>query len=141
MKVRDGNIVMDSAEEVRMNDAILGKAKIKDYGEAHSNVSSAGGNATIDLESGNVFSISITENTTFIFSNPPASGTSGAFSLILTQNAAAKTIAWPATVKFDSGTAPDLSTNSAIYVLTFFTVDGGTTWYGFLSGSEMAVPA
>lgn len=141
MKVRNGNIIMDNTEEVRMQEAIISRAIIKDYGESHTNVSSSGGAVTLDLNSGTVFSITISEDTTFTFSNPPASGTAGAFSLILTQNADAKTITWPTSAKFDSGTAPDLSTNSAVYVLTFFTVDNGTTWYGFLSGSAMAVPA
>jgi hypothetical protein len=140
MKVRDGNIVMESTEEVRMQDGVLSKPTIKGYGESHISVSSSEGDATIDLENESVFSISVTENTTFIFSNPPVSGKAGSFSLILTQNADAKTITWPASVMFAGGEAPDLSTNSAIYILTFLTVNGGTTWYGFLSGSEMAVP-
>ena len=39
------------------------------------------GNATLDLSSGNVFSHTPTANTTFVFSNPPASGTAYEFTL------------------------------------------------------------
>jgi len=140
MKVTDGNIVMDSAEEVKMQGAILSRPIIKDYSESYSGVSSSGGDATLDLEDGSVFSITLSEATTFIFSNPPDAGQAGALNLILTQDAAAKTIIWPISVNWDSGAAPDLSVNSAVYILTFLTVDAGATWYGFLSGSEMAVP-
>jgi len=42
------------------------------------------GNATLDLTSGNVFSHTPTANTTFAFSNPPASGTASSATLKLT---------------------------------------------------------
>jgi sugar lactone lactonase YvrE len=42
------------------------------------------GNATLDLSSGNVFSHTPTANTTFVFSNPPASGTAQGFTLKVT---------------------------------------------------------
>lgn len=44
-------------------------------------VGSITGNATLDLTSGNVFSHTPTANTTFAFSNPPASGTGYDFTL------------------------------------------------------------
>jgi hypothetical protein len=47
-------------------------------------VGSISGNATLDLTSGNVFSHTPTANTTFAFSNPPASGTASSFTLKLT---------------------------------------------------------
>ena len=47
-------------------------------------VGSISGNATLDLTSGNVFSHTPTANTTFAFSNPPASGTGYDFTLKVT---------------------------------------------------------
>ncbi len=47
-------------------------------------VGSVSGNATLDLTSGNVFNHTPTANTTFVFSNPPTSGTAQAFTLKLT---------------------------------------------------------
>jgi 6-phosphogluconolactonase (cycloisomerase 2 family) len=47
-------------------------------------VGSVSDNATLDLTSGNVFNHTPTANTTFAFSNPPASGTGQAFTLKLT---------------------------------------------------------
>lgn len=139
-KVRDGNIVMQSSEQIKMNTAILSKPEIKNYSESHSSVSSAAGAVALDLVNGSVFSITLSENTTFAFSNPPDSGKAGAINLILTQNADVKTATWPAAVKWPGGTAADITTASAVYILTFLTVDAGTTWYGFVSGSEMATP-
>lgn len=42
------------------------------------------GNATLDLATGNSFSLTPTDNVTFVFSNPPASGAAFNFSLKLT---------------------------------------------------------
>ena len=50
-------------------------------GEAVGNVT---GNATLDLSSGNVFNHTPTANTTFVFSNPPASGTAYGMTLKVT---------------------------------------------------------
>jgi hypothetical protein len=47
-------------------------------------VGSITGNATLDLTSGNVFSHTPTANTTFVFSNPPASGTGYGFTMKVT---------------------------------------------------------
>ena len=139
-KVKDGNVVIESPEEIRMNDAILLRPEIKDYSETKSAVSSAAGAATFDIEDGNIFTITLSENVTFTFSNPPASGKAGSLTMILTQDGTPRTVTWPGSVKWDSGTEPDVSTAGAIYVLTFITIDAGTAWYGFLSGSEMATP-
>jgi len=43
---------------------------------------------------------------------------------------------WPAAVDWAGGTAPSL-TSSGVDILTFTTVDAGTTWYGFAAGLDM----
>jgi hypothetical protein len=44
-------------------------------------------------------------------------------------------VTWPGSVVWPGGTAPTLSTaDSAVDILTFFSRDGGTTWYGFMAG-------
>ncbi len=139
-KVRDGNLIIEGSEEIRMNDNLMSNPEIKNYAETKSAVSSAGNAATFDINNGNIFSITLTEDAIFTFSNPPASGKAGSLTMILTQDGTPRTVTWPGSVKWDSGTAPTISTAAAVYVLTFITVDAGTTWYGFLSGSEMATP-
>lgn len=136
-KTRDGNLVIDSPKEIRMKDNVLSRPEIKDYSESKTLVSSSSNAATFDLENGNIFTITLSENVTFTFSNPPISGTAGSLTMILTQDSVVRSITWPASVKWVDSTSPDLSTASAAYVLTFITVDAGTAWYGFLSGSKM----
>jgi hypothetical protein len=99
---------------------------------------------TINCRDGNVFTHVLTENTTFTFSNPPASGRSFGFTLKLVQDAGASgyTVTWPASVDYAGATAPTLTaTASAVDVLVFYTHDGGTNWYGFVAGQAMGTPA
>lgn len=113
-----------------MDDKVLQRPVLKDYGKATVSANS-GTSYTIDLTDGNVFDITLTGNCSFTFSNPPASGTAGSFTLILTQDSTGgRTVTWPAAVKW-LGSEPTLETQSStVDILTFFTLDGGTTWYG-----------
>ena len=48
------------------------------------------------------------------------------------------TIAYPASVDWPSGTAPTAPASGETDVYTFYTTDGGTTYYGFQVGDAMA---
>jgi hypothetical protein len=117
---------------------LVTRPKVKDYGETVNAIGSIGGGTQdIDLESGNVVTGTVdTSETTFTFSNPSASGTACSFTLILT-NGGSQTVNWPAAVKWAGGAEPEL-TASGVDVLTFVTVDAGTTWYGFAAGLDMS---
>ena len=95
--------------------------------------------ATVNLANGNVFSATLTAATTFTFSGATAS-TACSFGLYLAQDATGSRIAtWPASVKWSGGTAPTLSTAAnALDILVFETIDGGTTWYGSLVGTNFS---
>lgn len=110
---------------------------IEAYGENVNAIGSTGGGTQdINLALGNVVTATVdTSANTFTFSNPPASGKCGSFTIILT-NGGSQTVNWPAAVDWAGGTAPTLTT-SGIDVLTFTTVDAGTIWYGFLAGADM----
>ena len=84
--------------------------------------------------------LTLTANCTLTFSNPPASGTAGSFTLILVQDGTgSRTVTWPAAVDWASATAPTLSTGAGdVDILTFLTLDAGTTWYGFVAGQDMS---
>tara|TARA_R100000655_G_scaffold45046_1_gene81868 strand:- start:422 stop:1441 length:1020 start_codon:yes stop_codon:yes gene_type:complete len=109
----------------------------KDYAETVNVLGDLGGGTdTIDLTLGNVVTATVSTSTqTFTFTNPSASGKSCSFTLILT-NGGSQTVNWPGSVDWAGGSAPTLTT-SGVDVLTFFTVDGGTIWYGFPAGLEM----
>ena len=93
--------------------------------------------STLDLSSGNVFSDAPSANVTYVFSNPPATGTAYGFTLKVTPSATV-TVTWPASVDWAGGTAPDAPASGATNVYSFYTQDGGTTYYGFLAGGAMA---
>ena len=81
----------------------------------------------IDLSLGNYFTKTINANSTFTFSNPPASGTAGSFTLELTHTSG--TVTWPASVKFPLDTAPTLTAGKT-HLFVFVTDDGGTRYRG-----------
>ena len=81
----------------------------------------------ISLATGNYFTKTISGNSTFTFSNPPASGTVGSFTLELTHSSG--TVTWPSSVKFPADTAPTLTTGKT-HLFVFVTDDGGTRYRG-----------
>ena len=101
-------------------------------------VTSSSNAATINLRDGNVFEHDLTENVTYTFSNPAASGRASAFVLKIIQDSSARTITWPGSVDWAAATAPTLTTtNNGVDVFVFLTIDGGTTYYGFTAGQAM----
>ena len=81
----------------------------------------------IDLSTGNYFTKTINADSTFTFSNPPASGTVGSFTLELTHTSG--TVSWPSTVEFPGNNAPQLTTGKT-HLFVFITDDGGTRYRG-----------
>ena len=105
--------------------------------EEYTAVTSSSNATTVNLRDGTNFSHTLTENTTFTFSNPASSGKVSSFTLKIVQDASASgyTVTWPTSVDWPSATAPTLTaTASAIDYFVFITHDGGTTWYGFTAG-------
>ena len=101
-------------------------------------ITSSSNAATINLRDGNVFTHTLSENVTYTFSNPAASGRASAFILKITQDSTARTITWPTSVDWAAATAPTLTaTNAGVDVFAFLTVDGGTTYYGFTLGQAL----
>ena len=116
---------------VNMSDQILQRPVLKDYAET----AVAMGANDVNLSLGNVFTKTCSGSVTVTFSNPPASGSAGSFSLILT-NGGAYTITWPSAVDWSAATAPTL-TQAGIDKLTFTSIDGGNIWYGIVAGQAM----
>lgn len=101
-------------------------------------VTSSSNAATLNLRDGSVFTHTLSEDVTYTFSNPAASGYASSFTLKVTQDSSARTITWPGSVDWAGGTAPTLSTGSGdVDVFVFMTVDGGTIYYGFTAGQDM----
>jgi hypothetical protein len=119
---------------------VTGELIADSYNETYAAVTSSSNSTTVNCHNGNAFSHTLTENTTFTFSNPPASGTAYSFSIEIIQDASASgyTVTWPSSVDWPSATAPTLTaTASAKDVFVFTTRDGGTTFYGFTAGQAL----
>lgn len=80
----------------------------------------------IDCSAGNYFTKTINANSTFTFSNAPASR-AYAFTLELTQTSG--NVTWPASVAWPKNTPPTLTAGNT-QVFVFLTDDGGTRWRG-----------
>jgi len=118
-----------------------GEVLAASYNETFAAVTSSSNATTVDCHAGNSFSHTLTENTTFTFTNPPASGTSYTMSIEIIQDSGASgfTVTWPSSVDWPAATAPTLTaTASAKDIFVFTTRDGGTNWYGFTAGQALA---
>jgi hypothetical protein len=114
---------------------VTGELIADSYNETYAAVTSTSNATTVDCEAGNAFSHTLTENTTFTFSNPPASGTAYSFSIEIIQDASASgfTVTWPTSVDWPSATAPTLTATASAKDVR----DGGTNWYGFTAGQAL----
>ena len=121
-------------------DQIMSAVTHKDYAETCAENATVTGTVSIDLNNGNVHSVTLTGNATLTFDNPVATGDSSSFTLIVKQDGTgSRTITWPGSVAWAGATAPTLTTTANRFdVLAFTTVDGGTRWFGFVAGQDFA---
>lgn len=107
---------------------------LKDYELVSTSPSSSSGAITFDIENGNAFEVTLTENITSItISNPSDSGTYCEFIIKFKQDSTGSwTVTWPAAVKWVGGTAPTITTTATtgVDIVALKTWDAGTTWYG-----------
>lgn len=101
-------------------------------------ITSSSGAATLDMRLGTNFIHDLTEDVTYTFSNAASSGNVSSFSLKIIQGSTARLITWPTSVDWVAATAPTLTTDdNAVDIFVFQTMDGGTTWYGFVAGQAL----
>ena len=102
-------------------------------------VTSSSNAVSLNLQLGDSFSHDLTENTTISFANPAASGKVSTATLRIIQGSTARTITWHSSIKWAGDEAPTLSTgDDDVDVFVFYTVDAGTTYYGFTAGQDMS---
>jgi hypothetical protein len=95
-----------------------------------------GGSATINLSTANNFRRQFSGTATITITNAPNSPIGFGFTLV-TVNAGAYAITWPASIDWVGGSAPIL-TSSGTDVLVFYTYNGGTSYYGFVTGKNLS---
>lgn len=100
------------------------------------------GRVTVDVADGNVVLCLLSANTTFEFRCPIGPGVALSFTLLLLQDGSgSRTVTWPSSIDWGTTGAPTLTTTAnKVDVVTFLSVNGGKTWYGFLSAKGFAAP-
>lgn len=91
---------------------------------------------TIAASDGNIHTFTVGGNITLTLNPNCLTGFCRTLTLMIT-NGGAYTITWPASVKWDGGSAPTF-TASGVDIVTLITVDAGTTWYGSANGVSYA---
>ena len=124
------SLVYDSNTQVLQ--ATVLTAKLQAYSETVTTVGTVTSNTNVNTAVSNIFDITLgANNIVFTFVGTPASGISKPVTIVLRQDATGNRFATFANAKYTDATAPVLSTGaSARDVLTFFTIDGGTNWFG-----------
>ena len=92
-------------------------------------VSGTTGSVSLDTQKPQ-FLTAPTGNITFTFANARDSGKLTTFVVIVAMGATARTITWPASVRWPGGATPALSGANLTDMFAFFSRDGGTTWFG-----------
>jgi hypothetical protein len=111
-----------------------GVSPINGGGETYFDAGNSGSAITLDLVNGNVQKLTLSAASCTITLTGPAAGAMRAMTLLVFQDATGgRTITWPGSVKWGIAGAPVLSTGVAkMDIISLFTVDGGTNWYGAL---------
>lgn len=108
-------------------------SKTNGGGETFFDAGNSGAAISLNAANGNVQKVTLTANTTVTLTSP-TSGVMCSLTLLVFQDATgSRTITWPASVKWGIAGAPTLTTTaSKMDIISLFTVDGGTNWYGAL---------
>ncbi|MCC2630429.1 MAG: hypothetical protein K0S38_238 [Candidatus Paceibacter sp.] len=109
----------------------FGTAGMRNYAETVNALGNVSGATAIDYSLGSVITATATGTVSWSVTNPAASGKASSFTLVLT-NGGTAVQTWMSGTKWPEGVAPTL-TASGIDILSFFSTDGGTTWYGVLA--------
>lgn len=99
------------------------------------NLGNTSGNRQINLSEAQEFTMNITGNTTFSFTNAPGAGESQVVYLRL-QNAGSRTINWPTSTSFEEGSAPEL-TESGTDILGVKYDTATSTYMVFMLGRDV----
>lgn len=137
--LQGGQYLEYNSDQIWRNTSFAGKVALANQG-GQENVSAvtASGATTLNLANGNVFNVTMSASSTFTFSGA-TNGKACSFTVYIRHNAASLSATWPSGTRWAGGTAPTLSaTSGAVDILVFESIDGGTTWFGSLVGTNFS---
>jgi hypothetical protein len=131
---KTGAVTLVEGDVANLTTDLAARVKVIDGGgETYFDAGSSGAAIALDLVNGNVQKLTLTANCTITLTSP-AVGAMRSLTLLAFQDATgSRTITWPGSVSWGNAGAPVLTTTaSKMDIISLFTVDGGTTWYGAL---------
>tara|TARA_B100001094_G_scaffold226393_1_gene220829 strand:- start:156 stop:1412 length:1257 start_codon:yes stop_codon:yes gene_type:complete len=111
------------------------------FDEAVTAVTISGTNVlNIDATVASVFTVTLDKAITTYNVTLPTSSRSITLTFLFTNTTGSShTINWPSNTKWPGGSSPTMTTiQNATDIISLSTVDGGTSWYGFLGGAEFS---
>lgn len=112
---------------LNLADYELQRPLLVDWAEKLNTIATSGSTRDLDYSVANVWDVTLSAACTFSFSNWPASGRAGTLTLILRNGGTAYAATWPSSVKWAGGTAPTLSGINKADIITFVSLNGGTS--------------
>jgi hypothetical protein len=105
-------------------ETMVSKSVSADYG---------GGIVNIDLSAGNVYKINLTANVNdFNITKNPATLQAGTFTLIYVGDGSPRSVSWGTEVTWPNGTPSVVSAANNIDIYSFFTVNSGVEYVGYV---------
>lgn len=105
--------------------------RFQSYSEVVTTLASTTAAQDLNLNLSNIFDVTLTQNTTFTFRNTATTGFGMPVTVILRQGGSGSYTASFTGARYSDGVTPVLSTTvGQIDVLSFFTVNGGSFWFG-----------
>lgn len=127
------------SNRLNLNSNTIYKPTLQYYNEPTLSPSISGNTLSLDLSLAQVFNVSLNAGiSAFIVTNVPQTESRAiGFSLFLTADGTARAITWGSAVKWPSAIPPTLTTtNNKTDILSFTTLDGGTSWFGSVAGQN-----
>lgn len=133
-----GFITSTLSQPLDANDQELRKPRLDNYKETVEAITVTLATTNLSCNSANVFHLSLQANTTLAIIDPPPAGVLYTMTLILEQDATgSRTVTLP-TARWPSGAVPTITpTATKVTMLTYWTVDGGATWFGVPGAKDM----
>lgn len=99
----------------------------------------SGTTPSISFTGGDVYTVTLSSTITPSFTNPPPAGQAATVTIFISQPGSGTWgVNWPANIKWSSGLEHIMSpVTSTTDIVSFTTVDGGATYYGFIGGQAM----
>lgn len=117
---------------------VTGSMQFQTYKETRVTAAISANTLTLNLTSGSYFEVPLNADiTTMNINQAQPSASAQGFVLQFTADGTPRSVTWAASIKWPSATAPTLtSTNGKIDVFGFSSVDGGTSWIGYVAGQN-----